>query len=192
MDAEAPELRALASYYGARGGGLWVAGDADGMVAAVPSVGGAWEICRVYVHPRLHGSGLGAALMDAAERHAVREGARELVLWTDTRFTRARRFYEGRSYVRTGPSRALHDIGNTLEYRYAKPVEGVWALDGAGAHSAERRLSLVTDEPEAYWQEMTRLVVLGQAALLATWRDAVLVGASLAQDAALAADAPAG
>lgn len=125
MDAEAPELRALATYYRERGGMLWAAGAVDGMVATVPAGGGIWEICRVYVHPRLHGSGLGAALLETAERHAVSADAVELVLWTDTRFHRAHGFYEKWGYVREGEVRALHDIAETLEYRYVKRLRSV-------------------------------------------------------------------
>jgi GNAT superfamily N-acetyltransferase len=122
VDAEAPELRALATYYRGRGGMLWAAGAVEGMIATVPEGGGRWEICRVYVHPLLHGSGLGAALLQTAERHAAAAGAADLVLWTDTRFERAHRFYEKWGYVRQGEVRALHDIAETLEYRYVKSV----------------------------------------------------------------------
>jgi GNAT superfamily N-acetyltransferase len=101
---------------------LWVAGEVDGMVATVPADNGEWEICRVYVNPTLHGAGLGTELLETAERHATANGAAELFLWTDTRFHRAHRFYEKHGYVRQGPVRALHDIAETLEYRYAKRI----------------------------------------------------------------------
>ena len=87
---------------------------------------GAWEICRLYVHPR-------PARCRSRQRlsctppnsHAIAAGATELVLWTDTRFRRAHRFYEKHSYLRDGPLRALHDIANSIEYRYAKPIHGI-------------------------------------------------------------------
>jgi len=124
VDREAPELRALATYYAGRGGACWVAGEVDGMVATVPEAAGAWEICRVYVHPELHGAGLGQRLLDVAEAHAMAAGADALVLWTDTRFHRAHRFYEKHGYARTGETRELHDLADTVEYRYAKAVSG--------------------------------------------------------------------
>ncbi|HYZ62994.1 MAG TPA: GNAT family N-acetyltransferase [Acetobacteraceae bacterium] len=194
VDLEAPELRALASYYRGRGGMLWVAGEVDGMVAAAPLDGGAWEICRVYVHPRLHGAGLGRELLELAERHALAQGATEVVLWTDTRFRRAHRFYENHSYVRAGPIRALHDIANTVEYRYAKPVHGVRQLDAAGAQSAERRLAdvlracvdsgasvsflrpLAPERALDFWQGITRRVGQGEVLLFAAWSEGVLAG----------------
>ncbi len=120
VDGEAPELRALATYYRDRGGALWIAGCGDGMVATAPLGNGAWEICRVYVHPDQHGTGLGATLLRTAEAHAVAAGATELTLWSDTRFHRAHRFYQKHGYGRTSDRRALHDLADTIEDRYRK------------------------------------------------------------------------
>ncbi len=201
VDGEMPELRALASYYGAKGGRLWAAevdGRLVGMIATCPLeagvASGAWEICRVYVDPALHGAGLGHALLDLAETHAINAGATRLVLWTDTRFDRAHRFYEKRSYVRSGPVRVLHDISNSLEYSYAKPVDGIEVLDAAGALSAVPRLSailiacvaegtgvgflppLAPETARDFWRETARGVAAGREILLAGWVRGVLVG----------------
>ena len=130
VDLEMPELRALGSFYSNLGGALWVAesdGQVRGMIAVHPIDKAVWEICHVYVGPALHGSGLGHAVLDQAERHAIAAGAERLVLWSDTRFERAHQFYEKRSYVRAGPIRVLNDISNSLEFGYAKPVDGVAA-----------------------------------------------------------------
>ena len=196
-----PELRALASYYGAKGGRLWAAevdGRLVGMIATCPLepsvASGAWEICRVYVDPALHGAGLGHVLLDLAESHAIDAGATRLVVWTDTRFDRAHRFYEKRSYVRSGPVRVLHDISNSLEYAYAKPVDGIEVLDAAGAASAEPRLSailiacvaegagvhflppLAPETARDFWREAARDVAMGRKVLLAGWVGGVLAG----------------
>ncbi len=201
VDGEMPELRALASYYGAKGGKLWAAeaeGRLVGMIATRPldagEASGAWEICRVYVDPALHGAGLGHALLDLAETHAIDVGASRLVLWTDTRFDRAHRFYEKRSYVRSGPVRVLHDISNSLEYAYAKPVDGIEVLDAAGALSAVPRLSailiacveagtgvaflppLAPETAHDFWRETARGVAAGRDILLAGWAGGVLAG----------------
>lgn len=122
VDLEAPELRALASYYAGRGGALWIAGEGVGMAATAPADAGAWEICRVYVHPSQHGTGLAARLLATAEAHAVAAGAGALLLWTDTRFERAHRFYGKHGYRRTGETRELHDIADSIEYRFVKPL----------------------------------------------------------------------
>ncbi len=197
VDGELPELRALASYYAGKGGALWAAeadGRVVGMVAAVPRDAGAWEICRVYTLPPLHGSFIGHRLLDRAEAHARAAGATRLVLWSDTRFDRAHRFYEKRSYVRQGPIRVLHDVSNSLEFGYAKPVAGIAVLDAAAAASAGRRLAeilcacvdagasvsylppLAPDAARSFWKRMAADVAAGRRILLAAWDDAVLVG----------------
>jgi GNAT superfamily N-acetyltransferase len=131
VDREMPEMHALGTCYAESGGALWVAqseANVIGMIAVRPADRATWEICRLYVEPSLHGSGIGHALLDEAERHAIAAGAERLVLWSDTRFDRAHHFYEKRSYVRFGPIRVLNDISNSLEFAYAKPVSGVEAL----------------------------------------------------------------
>jgi GNAT superfamily N-acetyltransferase len=190
VDAEMPEYRALASYYADRGGALWAAeadGQLAGMIATRPLPDGDWEICRVYVLPAWHGSGLGHRLLDLAEAHAITAGATRLVLWSDTRFDRAHRFYEKRSYVRSGPVRVLADISNSLEYGFAKPVNGIELLNAAAAVSAIPRLAAIlaacVEEgagvsflpplaPEVawqFWQDTARDVASGQKMLLAEW-----------------------
>jgi GNAT superfamily N-acetyltransferase len=197
VDAELPQYRALASYYADLGGALWAAehnGQIVGMVATRPLPEGAWEICQVYVMPPLHGSGLGHRLLDLAEAHAVSAGATQLVLWSDTRFDRAHRFYEKRSYVRSGPVRVLADISNSLEYGYAKPVNGIEVLDAAAAVSAIGRLSailaacveegagvsflapLAPEVARQFWQDTARDVAGGGKVLLAGWVDGELAG----------------
>jgi GNAT superfamily N-acetyltransferase len=197
VDAEMPEYRALASYYAGVGGALWAAEDAGeivGMIATRPLADGAWEICRVYVQPTLHGAGLGHRLLDTAEAHALAAGATRLRLWSDTRFDRAHRFYEKRSYVRSGPMRVLADISNSLEYEFGKPVNGVEVLDAAAAESAIPRLSeiliacveegagvsflppLAPELARAFWRDTARDVASGRKVLLAGWAVGVLVG----------------
>jgi GNAT superfamily N-acetyltransferase len=194
VDGELPELRALASYYAAQGGALWAAEDAAalvGMIASKPLGVGDWEICKVYVHPDRHGSGLGHALLDQAESHAIAAGASRLKLWSDTRFDRAHRFYEKRSYIRSGPIRVLQDISHSLEFAYAKPVHGIEVLDAAAASSAIPRLSalLATAAHDArtclippparqpapdFWRATARQVATGEHLLLAGWINATL------------------
>jgi GNAT superfamily N-acetyltransferase len=197
VDREMPELHALASYYQ---GALWVAEQDHrivGMTATRTLGDDVWEICRVYVDPALHGAGLAHDLLDAAESHAVRNGARRLELWSDTRFERAHAFYEKRSYVRHGGIRVLHDISNSLEFGYAKPVDGITVLDVAAAASAERRLAEVLVvcladgaglsfraplEParaRAFWADVSTQVGAGKRVLLAGWRRGALVGTAM-------------
>jgi GNAT superfamily N-acetyltransferase len=200
VDGEVPELRALATYFAQAGGALWAAeheGALVGMAAARPmNQDAAWEICKVYVAKRMRGGGLAHALLSAAESQAREAGAERLVLWTDTRFEAAHRFYEKRGFVRQGSIRILDDISNSLEFRYAKPLRGlvVEALDAAAAASTERRLSelliacvadgasltwlapLAPAVAQAYWRQVSSQVALGKAVLLAAWLDGELAG----------------
>lgn len=197
LEHEERKLLALATHFAGRGGALWVAEDGGaivGMAAAQPGDGDEWEIAKLYVHPHRHGSGLAHRLQDAAEAHALAQGARRLTLWTDTRFTRAHRFYEKRSFVRTGPIRALGDLSRSLEFSYAKPLDGVQALSAAGAASAERRLAeilaacveggasvsflppLPLEKARAFMRGAAQGVAAGQCVLLAGWAGGVLSG----------------
>jgi GNAT superfamily N-acetyltransferase len=125
IEAEAPELHRLASHMADLGGALWAA-DGErglaGMIGASPHGPDEWEIVRLYVSAAERGGGLAHRLLDVAEAHAEAAGARRLTLWTDTRFTRAHRFYEKRGYVRGGPDRALHDLSNSVEHHYQRQV----------------------------------------------------------------------
>jgi GNAT superfamily N-acetyltransferase len=200
VDAEEPHLRALASYFAEAGGALWAAeqdGRVVGMAATRPMhQDRAWEICKVYVAKPARGTGLAHDLLGAAEAHARAAGAERLVLWTDTRFETAHRFYEKRGFVRQGSIRILDDISNSLEFRYAKPLTGlvVEALDAAAAASAERLLAELLVRAVAggaslewlppldpavargYWKGVSSDVALGKAALLVAWLEGELVG----------------
>ncbi len=200
VDAEMPELRALAGYFERAGGALWTAeagGRVVGMVAARPlRHDGAYEICRMYVARECRGTGLARRLLALAEGHARDAGAARMVLWTDTRFEAAHRFYEKHGYVRQGAIRILDDLSKSLEFRYAKPARGlvVEALDAAAAASAERRLSrilidcvaaggsvpffppLAPERAREAWRKVSSEVAAGTRVLLAAWRDGALVG----------------
>ena len=200
VDGEVPELRALASYYAGKGGALWAAeasGRIVGMIArcaALPMAHG--KSCRLYVlDPSSRGTDLAPRLLATAEAHARAAGATRLVLWSDTRFDRAHRFYEKRSYVRHGPIRVLHDISNSLEFGYAKPVcrhRGAGRRGrcigraAAGRNPARlRRCRCVgvvicrrwpLDVAARFWRRMATDVAAGTRILLAAWDDGELAG----------------
>lgn len=200
VDGENPELRAFATYAARKQGVAWVEeqdGRIVGLVATWPlGHDQAWEIARMYVAQSARGSGLAHTLLDRAEAHARAAGAERLVLWSDTRFEAAHRFYEKRSYVRAGSIRILDDRSRSLEFRYAKPVAplAVEALDAAAAASAERRLAevlvacvdagssasfrapLAPDTARGYWRKVSADVAAGTRLLLAAWTDGVLAG----------------
>ncbi|WP_421988420.1 GNAT family N-acetyltransferase [Roseococcus sp.] len=200
VDAELPELRALASYFAEKGGQLWLSEGPEGplgMVATRPMrEDGAWEIGRMYVNHAARGTGLAHRLLDTAEAHAREHGAERMVLWTDTRFNAAHSFYEKRGYVRQGAIRILDDLSKSLEFRYTKPTQGlvVEALDAAAAASAERRFSeimiacvadgasvsflapLSKEKSRAHWKRVSSEVAQGHRVLLGAWVEGALVG----------------
>jgi GNAT superfamily N-acetyltransferase len=203
VDGEVPELRALATYFAEARGALWSA-EQDGRVigmAAVRPMGqdAAYEICKVYVAKEARGSGLAHKLLDAAETHARAAGAQRLVLWSDTRFVTAHRFYEKRGFVRQGSIRVLDDISKSLEFRYVKPIAGlaVETLDAAAAASAERGLAgllaacvadgasltwfapLAPAVAQGFWRSASSRVALGKAVLIVAWLEGELAGAVL-------------
>lgn len=197
VDGEVPELRALSSYMRGKDGALWTA-EADGRVAGViatyPEGADAWAISRMYVDRASRGTGLADRLLDAAEAHAIAAGARRLELWTDTRFARAHRFYDRRSYVRSGPIRSLDDLSKSIEFHYAKPVAGIEVLGPAAVASAEGRLAeilracvdagasvsflppLTPATARAFWRRAASAVAAGERVVLGAWADGVLVG----------------
>jgi GNAT superfamily N-acetyltransferase len=200
VDGEVPELRALASYFAKAGGAVWAAeagGRVVGMVATRPLGNDqAFEICKMYVDKACRGTGLAHRLLEQAEAFAAAHGAQRLVLWTDTRFDAAHRFYEKRSYVRAGSIRILDDLSKSLEFRYAKPLKGlaIEALDAAAAASAERALadilvacvaagasvSYLPPLPVAtardFYRKVSADVAMGKKLLLAAWLDGRIVG----------------
>ncbi len=122
---ELPELEAIASYFARAKGGVWVAEDETrivGCVAFTPSVGEAdgLELRKLYVAKAARGTGLGADLALRVESEARARGARFVDLWSDTRFTRAHRFYERRGYVKGPVTRELHDKSNTVEFYFRR------------------------------------------------------------------------
>lgn len=147
VDAEVPELAAIARHFAAKGGQIWVACPAPnqrqqpaiiGVFAIHPTATGSthvqgspmtndandadhanWEITKVYVAASCRGTGLGYRLFAKAREHAAAAGATRLILWTDTRFRDAHRFYARQGFTRQPRTRQLNDLSQTEEYFYA-------------------------------------------------------------------------
>jgi putative acetyltransferase len=122
--SEFPELVAPARHYAAKGAAFWVMlhnGTLVGSVAATPvPVHQACEISKFYLDAAHRGSGAALALMAKAQNDAIQLGLPGLVLWTDTRFTRAHRFYEKLGFLRQPVIRRLADVSLSWEYRYER------------------------------------------------------------------------
>lgn len=76
------------------------------------------------MHRRWRKRGLGARLVELVETEAASRGAREVFLWSDTRFEDAHRLYEGLGYARAAGTRELHDLSATVEYGYRRGLGG--------------------------------------------------------------------
>lgn len=79
-----------------------VTDDAGSIVAGISghTWGGCCHITRLWVHESRRGSGLGTALMQAAEREAIRRDCRQIIL--STHGFQAPRFYEKLGFRRLG------------------------------------------------------------------------------------------
>jgi putative acetyltransferase len=125
--AEFPELVHPATHYAAKGGAIWVAARGEEIVGSLAvfrnGAPGAFEIGKVYVDAILRGAGLAARLLDMGLARARQDGAREIVLFSDTRFTRGHAFYEKHGFRRLPGVRIIHDISKTLEFGYRRALE---------------------------------------------------------------------
>jgi putative acetyltransferase len=126
VDAEVPELHAIASAFGAKAGHFWVAeragcvvGSAGVAPAADPSSA---EVHKLYVSPDLRRAGLASRLLQRVKVEARHTGARFLELWTDSRFIEAHAFYERHGFARLPEVRRLDDLSRSTEYRYRRPL----------------------------------------------------------------------
>ncbi len=128
LDEEFPELKAPASHYRRLGGQLFVA-ESDGSVigslaavmTAVPATG---ELFKVYAASGHRGSGLAQRLYAEGEAFLKGRGARQIILWSDTRFTRGHRFYEKLGFIRQPVERYLADASESWEFFFQKPIAG--------------------------------------------------------------------
>lgn len=124
IDDEFPELAAPASHYAAQGGRLFVAERAGlligSLAATMTAVPGLAELFKVYVDVAARGSGLAQRLYAEGEELVRAQGARQIVLWTDTRFERGHRFYEKLGFAREPVTRYLADASASWEFCYRK------------------------------------------------------------------------
>jgi putative acetyltransferase len=125
--SEFPELDAPATWYAPKGTRMWVAEEAGvivGCICATPRSDGAIELHKFYVVRALRGSGLAHRLTGLFFATARAERSGSAFLWTDTRFTRAHRFYEKLGFRRTGATRRLDDVSDTTEFHYVLTLDG--------------------------------------------------------------------
>lgn len=111
----------------AAGGHWWVVEDQGAGVVATIGAGprdeqGDVELKRLYVAASHRRRGIAAQLVARVEAHAAEVSAQRVVLWSDTRFTDAHRFYERLGYLDTGRRRDLHDPSQTTEINFVRAL----------------------------------------------------------------------
>jgi putative acetyltransferase len=124
LDDEFPELKAPASHYERAGGRLFVAEDGGRLVgslaAVMTPVAGTGELFKVYAAAAARGTGLAQRLYSEGEAFLRQRGAREIVLWSDTRFARGHHFYEKLGFGREPVERYLADASASWEFFFRK------------------------------------------------------------------------
>jgi len=121
---EEPHLLEPGPYFRAHGGEFWVVED-EGKLRATVAVmlhEDACELKSLYVHPELRRQGWGRRLTELAIAYARSRGRRLMILWSDTRFTKAHKLYRGMGFRETG-LRELHDSNDTVEYGFEKELD---------------------------------------------------------------------
>lgn len=107
-----------------KNGTLWVIEDETGRICACCGVDfqtpDTAELHRLYVRKDSRKKGLAQTLLRCAEEHARRQGARNLILWSDTRFKTAHEFYAKTGFEKLDDGRVLNDISNSSEYGFRK------------------------------------------------------------------------
>lgn len=126
VDAELPELYALATHFANRDGRFWVAERGDGlivgMIGFVPIAADGIELHKLYVAREARRSGLASRLLALVEAEAQHRGARFIALHTDSRFVQAHAFYERHGYQRLPGEWPLNDLSNSIELKYRKEL----------------------------------------------------------------------
>ncbi|WP_374763612.1 GNAT family N-acetyltransferase [Yunchengibacter salinarum] len=119
------DLERFATTLSAAGGEGFVVEEDDRIVACVayaPVDDRVFEVKRLYVAAPLRGSGLGITLLQLVESRARKRGAREMIAWSDSRFTRAHAFYQREGYQRCPDTRLLHDPSETEEWLFGRQL----------------------------------------------------------------------
>ncbi len=126
VDEEIPELRHIATSFADWDGRFWVAerqGRIVGCVGLTPAhEPGGIELKKLYVAASERRSGLGGRLTELVIAEARKRGARFIDLWSDTRFVTAHAFYEHRGFAKSGATRELHDLSDTVEYYFRREL----------------------------------------------------------------------
>ena len=123
--SEVPDLFQLERRYARPAGAFWVArlaGEVVGSVGVERLPDGRAELHRLYLDATLRGRGVGRALVETVLEWCREAGIGRLTLWSDTRFDRAHRLYEGMGFTKTGERELPDDPNDTREFAYERAV----------------------------------------------------------------------
>lgn len=119
------DLKAYGSYMKDVGGEARVH-EVDGIIAAfvsgMPIDNDRYQLKRLYVASSMRGTGIASYLLRQVEERALKLGAKQIELWSDSRFSRAHSFYVREGFVKQDKTQELNDISNTTEYFFIKTL----------------------------------------------------------------------
>lgn len=113
-------LLAPDEYFRAGEGGFWVAENNQKIVATVGVLmlgAKTAELKSLYVHKDFRRAGLGEDLTTLVIKYAQMKRAKEVILWSDSRFTKAHRLYERLGFKNVS-SRELDDSNSSKEFGF--------------------------------------------------------------------------
>lgn len=125
VEEEETHLLAPGEYFRGRGGEFWVVEENGKIVATVAVLmldAKTAELKSLYVKKDFRRKGLGEDLTKLAVKFARIKGASEMILWSDTRFTKAHGLYERLGFERCG-ERELDDLNNSREFGFKKNLQ---------------------------------------------------------------------
>ena len=109
------DLLDIEAHYHQRGGEFIVLEDSSGNIVASHATSpidqeiGLLTFRRLYLHHSLRGNQIGKQLMDWAVDWSRNHGYLHVQFWSDTRFSRAHRFFERFGFTKTGEIRHMDD-----------------------------------------------------------------------------------
>jgi N-acetylglutamate synthase-like GNAT family acetyltransferase len=124
VEREETHLLAPDEYFHAKDGEFWVVVEKNEIVAtvAVMMLGEkTGELKSLYVHKDFRRQGLGEKLTTLAVKYAQMKGAKEIILWSDTRFTKAHKLYERLGFKQVS-FRELDDLNNSKEFGFRRNI----------------------------------------------------------------------
>jgi N-acetylglutamate synthase-like GNAT family acetyltransferase len=126
LDVENEERSLLApdDYFRVRNGEFWVVEEDEKIIATVAvmmSGEKTAELKTLYVCQDFRKRGLGEKLTQTAIKFAKEKGANEMILWSDTRFTKAHRLYERLCFEKIG-TRELDDLNESVEFGFRRDI----------------------------------------------------------------------